>query len=72
MKLVRTVMQLTHLRCSGADDQWLQVLTCKDIIKLGSFVVASYLGLLIMFAVHGLLLGVAWSPLKYFRRYGQY
>ncbi|WP_436796902.1 YniB family protein [Escherichia coli] len=30
----------------------------QDIIKLGSFVVASYLGLLIMFAVHGILLGI--------------
>lgn len=41
----------------------------QDIIKLGSFVVASYLGLLIMFAVHGILLGInGVSPLKYFRK----
>ncbi|MBB2212394.1 cation:dicarboxylase symporter family transporter [Escherichia coli] len=40
-----------------------------NIIKLGSFVVASYLGLLIMFAVHGILLGInGVSPLKYFRK----
>ncbi len=41
----------------------------QDIIKLGSFLFASYLGLLIMFAVHGLLLGInGVSPLKYFRK----
>lgn len=41
----------------------------QDIIKLGSFVIASYLGLGIMFVVHGILLGVnGVSPLKYFRK----
>ncbi len=41
----------------------------QDIIKLGSFVIASYLGLGIMFVVHGLLLGVnGVSPLKFFRK----
>ncbi|EBC2280634.1 cation:dicarboxylase symporter family transporter [Salmonella enterica] len=45
------------------------VTNLQDIIKLGSFVVASYLGLAIMFVVHGILLGVnGISPLKYFRK----
>ncbi|STI46851.1 putative sodium:dicarboxylate symporter [Escherichia coli] len=44
------------LRRSGADDKVVAGSNLQDIIKLGSFVVASYLGLLIMFAVHGLLL----------------
>ncbi|WP_348260369.1 cation:dicarboxylate symporter family transporter, partial [Salmonella enterica] len=41
----------------------------QDIIKVGSFVVASYLGRAIMFVVHGILLGVnGISALKYFRK----
>ena len=57
MKLVRLVMQLTPYGV-------LALMT-----KVGSFVVASYLGLLIMFAVHGILLGInGVSPLKYFRK----
>ncbi len=41
----------------------------QDIIKLGGFVVASYIALGIMFVVHGLLLAInGVSPLKYFRK----
>ncbi len=41
----------------------------QDIIKLGGFVVASYIALGIMFVVHGLLLAInGISPLKYFRK----
>lgn len=41
----------------------------QDIIKLGSFVVASYLGLAIMFVVHGVLLSFTGiNPLKFFRK----
>lgn len=39
----------------------------QDIIKLGSFVVVFYFGLLIMFVVYGILLGInGVSLLKYF------
>lgn len=57
------------LRRTGADDEVVAGSNLQDIIKLGSFVVASYLGLAIMFVVHGILLGVnGISPLKYFRK----
>lgn len=41
----------------------------QDIIKLGSFVVASYLSLGIMFVVHGMLLAsTGINPLRFFRK----
>ncbi|SVK54590.1 putative transport protein [Acinetobacter baumannii] len=40
-----------------------------DIVKLGSFVVASYIGLAIMFVVHAILLAFTGvNPLKFFRK----
>ncbi|BBU83528.1 hypothetical protein EIMP300_49280 [Escherichia coli] len=69
MKLVRLVMQLTPYGVLALVTKVVAGSNLQDIIKLGSFVVASYLGLLIMFAVHGLLLGInGVSPLKYFRK----
>lgn len=69
MKLVRLVMQLTPYGVLALMTKVVAGSNLQDIIKLGSFVVASYLGLLIMFAVHGLLLGInGVSPLKYFRK----
>ena len=41
----------------------------QDIVKLGSFVVASYLGLAIMFVVHAILLSFTGvNPMKFFRK----
>lgn len=41
----------------------------QDIIKLASFVVASYLGLVLMFVVHALLLALnGIDPLRFFRK----
>ncbi|SUB30230.1 putative transport protein [Yersinia pseudotuberculosis] len=41
----------------------------QDIMKLGSFVVASYLGLAIMFVVHAVLLSLTGiNPLKFFKK----
>ena len=57
MKLVRPVMQLTPYGVLALMTKVVAGSNLQDIIKLGSFVVASYLGLLIMFAVHGILLG---------------
>ncbi len=71
MKLVRLVMQLTPYGVLALMTKVVASSNLDDIIKLGSFVVASYIGLGIMFVVHGLLLtftGV--SPLKFFRKAG--
>ncbi|EBB6540426.1 L-cystine transporter [Salmonella enterica subsp. enterica serovar Typhi] len=68
MKLVRLVMQLTPYGVLALMTKVVAGSNLQDIIKLGSFVVASYLGLAIMFVVHGILLGVnGISPLKYFQ-----
>ena len=69
MKLVRLVMQLTPYGVLALMTKVVAGSNIQDIIKLGSFVIASYIGLGIMFVVHGLLLGVnGISPLKYFRK----
>ena len=69
MKLVRLVMQLTPYGVLALMTKVVAGSNLHDIIKLGSFVVASYLGLGIMFVVHGILLGInGVSPLKYFRK----
>jgi L-cystine uptake protein TcyP (sodium:dicarboxylate symporter family) len=69
MKLVRLVMQLTPYGVLALMTKVVAGSNMQDIIKLGSFVVASYLGLGIMFAVHGIVLSIAGvSPVKYFRK----
>ena len=69
MKLVRLVMQLTPYGVLALMTKVVAGSNLQDIIKLGSFVIASYIGLGIMFVVHGLLLAVnGVSPLKYFRK----
>jgi len=58
-RLVRLVMKLTPYASSNL----------QDIIKLGSFVVVSYIGLGLMFVVHGLLVSLAGiNPLRFFRK----
>ena len=69
MKLVRLVMQLTPYGVLALMTKVVAGSNLQDIIKLGSFVIASYLGLGIMFVVHGILLAVnGVGPLKYFRK----
>lgn len=69
MKLVRLVMQLTPYGVMALMTKVVASSNLQDIIKLGSFVVASYLGLAIMFVVHGFLLSInGVNPLKYFRK----
>ena len=71
MKLVRLVMQLTPYGVMALMTKVVASSNVEDIIKLGSFVVASYLGLAIMFVVHGVLLALTGiSPLKFFRKAG--
>ncbi|PKH26495.1 L-cystine transporter [Enterobacterales bacterium CwR94] len=69
MKLVRLVMKLTPYGVMALMTKVVASSNMSDIIKLGSFVLASYLGLAIMFAVHALLLSVnGVSPLRFFRK----
>ncbi|EMH2038842.1 L-cystine transporter [Proteus mirabilis] len=70
MKLVRIVMALTPY---GVMALMTKVVASSnlDIIQLGSFVVASYVALGLMFVVHGLLVGfTGLSPIKFFKKAG--
>ncbi|MGD9424570.1 L-cystine transporter [Pantoea sp. NSTU24] len=69
MKLVRLVMKLTPYGVLALMTKVVAGSNLQDIIKLGSFVVASYLGLAIMFGVHALLLSInGINPLRFFRK----
>lgn len=69
MKLVRLVMQLTPYGVLTLMTKVVAGSRLQDILQLGSFVVASWLGLGIMFAVHGMLLAVnGIGPFTYFRK----
>ena len=69
MKLVRLVMQLTPYGVLALMTKVVAGSNLQDIIKLGGFVVASYLGLAIMFGVHALLLSVnGINPMRFFRK----
>ncbi|MBK0000588.1 L-cystine transporter [Erwinia sp. S38] len=69
MKLVRLIMKLTPYGVMALMTKVVATSNVADIIKLGSFVLASYLGLAIMFAVHALLLSVnGVNPLRFFRK----
>ena len=69
MKLVRLVMKLTPYGVMALMTKVVAGSNIHDIIKLGSFVVASYLGLAIMFAIHALLLSFTGvNPARFFRK----
>ena len=69
MKLVRVVMQLTPYGVLALMTKVVAASNVQDIIKLGSFVLVSYLALALIFLVHGLLLGIfGISPVKYFHK----
>ncbi|WP_312630540.1 L-cystine transporter [Pantoea piersonii] len=69
MKLVRLIMKLTPYGVLALMTKVVAGSNLQDIIKLGGFVVASYLGLAIMFGVHALLLSVnGINPLHFFRK----
>ncbi|OSN05181.1 L-cystine transporter tcyP [Lonsdalea britannica] len=71
MKLVRLVMRLTPYGVLALMTKMVASSNLQDIIKLGSFVVASYLGLAIMFVVHALLLSLTGvNPARFFRKVG--
>lgn len=69
MKLVRLVMKLTPYGVLALMTKVVAGSNVQDIVKLGSFVVASYLGLAIMFVVHAVLLSFTGvNPAKFFRK----
>lgn len=69
MKLVRIVMLLTPYGVLALMTEVVAASNLQDIIKLGAFVLVSYLGLALMFMVHGLLLGVSGiNPIKYLQK----
>ncbi|WP_312041656.1 L-cystine transporter [Erwinia sp.] len=69
MKLVRLIMKLTPYGVMALMTKVVASSNLADIVKLGSFVIASYLGLAIMFAVHALLLSVnGVNPRRFFRK----
>ena len=69
MKLVRLIMRLTPYGVLALMTNVVASSNLHEIVKLGSFVAASYLGLLLMFVVHALLLGFSGvNPLRYFKK----
>ena len=68
-RLVRLVMKLTPYGVLALMAKVVASSNLQDIIKLGSFVLVSYIGLTLMFMVHGLLLSIAGvNPLRFFRK----
>ena len=69
MRLVRLVMKLTPYGVLALMTKVVASSNLDDILKLGSFVVVSYIGLGLMFVVHGVLLGLSGvNPLRFFRK----
>lgn len=69
MRLVRVVMRLTPYGVLALMTKVVASSNMEDILKLGSFVVVSYLGLALMFVVHGVILAATGvSPLRFFRK----
>lgn len=69
MKLVKIVMLLTPYGVLALMTKVVAASNIEDIIKLGGFVLVSYLALTLMFAIHGLLLGICGiNPGKYFQK----
>ncbi|MBP6116114.1 MAG: L-cystine transporter [Neisseriaceae bacterium] len=69
MRLVRLIMTFTPYGVLALMTKIVADSNLHDIIQLGGFVVASYLGLGIMFLVHALLLSVTGiNPLKFFKK----
>lgn len=69
MKLVRVVMLLTPYGVLALMTKVVAESNIHDIIKLGSFVLVSYLGLTLMFVVHSILLALSGvNPWQYFHK----
>ncbi|UBX48314.1 L-cystine transporter [Providencia alcalifaciens] len=71
MKLVRLVMRLTPYGVMALMIKVVASSNLADIINLGTFVVASYVALAIMFVVHGILVATTGlNPIKFFKKAG--
>ncbi|MFK3941299.1 L-cystine transporter [Pseudomonas monteilii] len=69
IRLVRLVMKLTPYGVLALMAKVVAGSNLDDILKLGSFVAVSYLGLGLMFLVHALILaGTGVSPVRFFRK----
>lgn len=69
MKLVRIVMLLTPYGVFALITKVVASSNAADILNLGGFLVASYVGLAIMFAVHAVILAMTGvNPLKFFKK----
>ncbi|MTH76987.1 L-cystine transporter [Paracoccus aestuariivivens] len=68
-QLVRLIMALTPYGVMALMAKVAATSNSADILNLGKFVIASYVGIAIMFAVHALLLTLTGvNPLTYFRK----
>lgn len=69
MELVRLVIRLTPYGVIALMIKVVANSNLQDIIKLGSFVIASYLALSLMFIVHAILLSFSgFNPIKFFKK----
>ena len=69
MKLVRLVMTLTPYGVFALITKVVASSKVADIVNLGGFLVASYLGLAIMFVVHALVLTLSGvNPIRFFKK----
>lgn len=69
MKLVRLVISFTPYGVFALMTKVVANSNLQDIIKLGTFVVASYTAIAIMFLIHATILGIAGiNPVRFFRK----
>ncbi|WP_182417798.1 L-cystine transporter [Bartonella sp. HY038] len=69
MKLVRIVIRLTPYGVFALMTKVVAQSDIAAIINLGTFIIASYIGLAIMFAVHGGLLALSGiNPMRFFKK----
>lgn len=69
MRLVRLVIRLTPYGVFALMIKMASTSKWADIVNLGSFIVASYLAIFLMFAVHALLLALfKVNPVQYFKK----
>ncbi|WP_297326443.1 L-cystine transporter [uncultured Bartonella sp.] len=69
MKLVRLVIALTPYGVFALMTKVAATSNAQDILKLLAFIVASYIGLAVMFVIHGILIGLSGiNPLRFFAK----
>ena len=69
MRLVSFVIRLTPYGVFALMIKMAATSKWEDILNLGSFIVASYIAIILMFIVHGVLLGLSGiNPITYFKK----